>query len=196
MLGEHVQSRSGRAAGALSTWGLLFGVFAAWKLLVCEFLLLFLSPGIFTGVRGCLQLVLSSHKPVRERVTCVDSYPQPQGLPAVLHPDMPRDVQPHSEIVPKTQAHSEVLWGWGTAWEICPSESPCCGVEGGTGGTQGSAGCDSTVLQQGCHRAAVAQPVGWRGWDVPSRSLSQLPQPPTGALESISSAELCFPDCV
>lgn len=201
VLGEHVHSRSGLGAGALSTWGPLFCLFHCLEAAGFEFLLLFLSPGILTArVRGCLQPVLSTHTAKRQDwVSCVDFYPLLQGFPTVLHPEMPRDVHPPSEIVlkpqdqriPKPEDH-KVTWGeGGQPGELCPSQSPCCGVEKGTGGTQGSAGCDSTALQQGwpgvSHRVAVAQPVVGRAC-----ALQELLPPPPGALEILLFSRAVF----
>lgn len=182
VLGEHVHSRSGLGAGALSTWGPLFCFFTAWKLLVCEFLLLFLSPGILTGARSCLQPVLSTHTAKRKAglgVLCGFLSPAPgdscsaasrdaQGCASTFR-DCPET--PGSED-PKTRG-SRGPWGEGGQPGGSVHHSPCCGVEKGIGGTQGSAGCAGAG--QECHTGWQWHSP-WQGGDVPSRSCSQLPQ--------------------
>lgn len=110
--------------------------FTAWKVLVCEFLLLFLSPGILTGARGCLQPVLSTHishsgkRKAGLGVLC-HSYPQLQGVPVVLM-EMPRDVHPPSNV-PKMGSERGPV-GMGTAWGDLSTAVSCCAVGGGIGG--------------------------------------------------------------
>lgn len=176
--GEHVQSRAGLGAGALSTWGLLFccaesGFFTAWKLLVWEFLLLFLSPGILTGARGYLQPALSTHmgqsgkRKAALGVLCRFLPPAP-GVPAVLQPEMPRDVHPPSGIVPETPAQNEDPWGCGQSLgRSVRSRVPGGAWKEGLQGPRAVQAVVSAALQQGCvtvsQRAAVAQPRGWWG---------------------------------
>lgn len=165
----------------------VLGFFTAWKLLVCEFLLLFLSPGILTGARGCLQPVLSTHTSatvVKERqdwVSCVHSYPQLQGDKKFRGScSADGDAQGCGSTFgdcPKSRGSGQGL-GVGTAWgHLSMAQSLLwCGRRHWR--AQGSAGCDSRAVPGVPQRVAVAQPVAGRG-----RALQELLPNPTGALE-------------
>lgn len=133
-----------------------FGFFTASKLLVWELLLLFSNPGTLPGARGYLQPALSTHigqsgkRKAALGVLC-PSLPQPQGVPAVLQPEMPRAVPPPSEIVPKTPARSEVPWGCRHSLGRCGhSRAPAVVWKEGLQGLRAVQAVISTALQQGC----------------------------------------------
>lgn len=120
------------------------------------------------GVVYSLCSLHTSAKPVKERqdlVSCVHSFLQPQGLSAVLQLEMWMCI--HLWRLSQKQAQRSPVGMPCQPGEICPSGSPCCGVEG-------IQAVISTALQQGCprtqqgwqgvsQRSAVAQPVGGRG---------------------------------
>lgn len=201
VLGEHVHSRSGLGAGALSTWGPLFCFFSAWKLLVCEFLLLFLSPGILTGARSCLQPVLSTHTAKRKAglgVLCGFLSPAPgdscsaasrdaQGCASTFR-DCPET--PGSED-PKTRGSRGPWGGRGPAWGLCPSQSLLWGGKGDWGRPGQCRLCQGWPGVS--HGVAVAQPMAGRGC-----ALQELLPTPTGALEILllrkaMSGTVCVP---
>lgn len=192
VLGEHVQSRSGLGAGALSTWGLLFWFFTAWKLLVWKFLLLFLSPRILTGVRGCLQPVLSTHISHTSKrkaglgVLWQCLSPAPGGSCSAA----PRGVHPALEIVPKTGLRVRLHGDGASLDRSVHGRVPAVVCKEGL---EGLRPCSRAVtgLSQ---RLAVAMPMGGRAC-----ALQELLSTPTAIQrlwKSISSAGPCFPDCV
>lgn len=130
---------------------------------------------------------------VKERqdwVSCICSYPQLQELPAVLHPEMPRDVHPPSGIILKPQDQRipkqriRRSLGKGPAWGAPSIPESCSGVEGGT---QGSAGCDSTGLARSVTQGGSGTARGREGTCLQE----QLPAP-TGALEILLFSTAVF----
>lgn len=208
--GEHVQSRAGLGAGALSTWGLLFccaesGFFTAWKLLVWEFLLLFLSPGILTGARGYLQPALSTHigqsgkRKAALGVLCRFLPPAPGGSCSAAARDAQGCASTFGDCPRDTGSERGSVGMRAEPGEIRPQQSPWWGVEGGTAGTQGSAGCGQCSPAAGlCHSVTEGGSGTAQGLvgTCPPGAAPNSHSHTQGLWKSISSAEPCFPDRV
>lgn len=102
-------------------------VFHCLEAAVCEFLLLFLSPGILTGARGCLQSALSTHishsgkRKAGLRVLCPLLSPAPGGSCSAYG-----DAQGCASTFgdgPKSRGSGQGLWGWGQPGDLSMAES-------------------------------------------------------------------------